>query len=331
MKRQITLLLNSQLKNSIFTEEHLQSLALLGNVVVNPNTNGPTREEAKELIKGSNAVVTCWGCPKLDKELLDLAPDLEILAHAAGSVKEVVSDELFARGIRVTNCAYELGIGVAETCLALTITSLKNMWFLAQETRRGGWHYGREAVRELYGLKIGVVGAGNSGRHYIKLLKNFDVEIFLTDPTLTKEQAKELGTTKVELDELMQICDVVAIHAPSIPETYHMFNKGNLGLMKDGAILINTARGALIDEDALVAELRRGRIFACLDVTNPEPPVIDHPFRTLPNVVLIPHIAGAVNNGLTRMGANIVKELERFFAKEPLGVEIKVEELSIQA
>lgn len=331
MERQITLLLNDQLKSSIFTEKHLQKLAYMGKVVTNPKPCGPTLEEAKELIEGSHVVITCWGCPKLDKELLDLAPDLEILAHAAGSVKEVVSNELFARGIRVTNCAYELGIGVAETCLALTITSLKNMWFLAQETRRGGWHYGREVVRELYGLKIGVVGAGNSGRHYIKLLQNFDLEIFLTDPTLTEQQAKDLGTTKVELEELIQICDVVAIHAPSIPETRHMFNKDNLGLMKNGAILINTARGALIDEDALVAELRRGRIFACLDVTDPEPPVVDHPFRTLPNVVLIPHIAGAVNNGLTRMGENIVKELERFFAGEPLGVEIKAEQLSVQA
>lgn len=260
-----------------------------------------------------------------------MAPNLKVLAHAAGSVKYVVTDELFARGVKVTTCSEALGIGVAETALALTITSLKNMWALAQETRRGSWNHGREAVREMYGVTVGVVGAGKAGRHYIRLLRNFSVDILLSDPTLTAAEAEALGATLVELDELLKRSDVVSIHAPSIPETYHMFNSGNLPLLKDNAILINTARGALIDEEALVAELRTGRIFAVLDVTDPEPPTLDHPFRTLPNVVLLPHIAGAVNNGLLRMGAHVASELERFFAGEELATEVKQEQLAILA
>lgn len=328
LKRKIVLLLNDHFGQQIFAEKDLARLEKIGEVIKNPDVEGPTSEKVEELIRGADAVVTSWGCPALNKELLELAPNLKVVAHAAGSVKYVVTDELFARGIKVTTCSKSLGIGVAETALALTIASLKNMWFLFQETRRGGWNHGKEAIRELYGIKIGVVGAGKAGRHYIKLLQNFTVEVLLADPTLTAEEARALGTTLVELEALIKSSDVISIHAPSIPETRHMFNSKNLPLMKDGAILINTARGSLIDEDALVAELRTGRIFAALDVTDPEPPALDHPFRTMPNVILLPHIAGAVNNGLLRMGAHVASELERFFAGEDLTTEINQQQLA---
>jgi phosphoglycerate dehydrogenase-like enzyme len=325
------MLLNDHLSQQIFAPGDLARLQKLGTVIRNPDFSGPTPQRAKELLPAATAVITSWSCPALDKELLDLAPNLKVLAHAAGSVKSVVTEELFARGVKVTTSSEALGIGVAETTLAITITSLKNMWALAQETRRGGWKYGKEAVREMYGITIGVVGAGRAGRHYIRLLRNFSVEILLADPTLTAAEAEALGATLVELDELLKRSDVVSIHAPSITETYHMFNSKNLPLLKDKAILINTARGALIDEEALVAELRTGRIFAVLDVTDPEPPALDHPFRTLPNVVLLPHIAGALNNGLLRIGAHVTSELERFFAGEELATEVKQEQLAILA
>lgn len=107
-----------------------------------------------------------------------------------------------------------------------------------------------------------------------------------------------------------------------------MINADLLRIMKDDAILINTARGALIDEDALVAELRRGRLFACLDVTDPEPPAADHPFRTLPNCVLTGHVAGAVNNGVKRLGRFAVAEIRRFLADEPLEGEVREADLA---
>lgn len=328
MARKIAILLNGQRRQQIFADKDLARLEKLGELIQNPDYVDPTPQRAKELIAGADAVITSWGSPKLEKELLAEAPNLKIVAHAAGSVKPIVSDELFARKVRVTNSSSALGIGVAETALGLTIASLKNMWFLSQETRRGGWGHGREAVRELYGITVGVVGAGRAGSHYIKLMQNFNVEVLLADPTFTPERATALGATLVELDELIRRSDVISIHAPSIPETDNMFNKDNIPLMRDGAILINTARGAIIDEEALIAELRTGRIFAALDVTNPEPPVLDHPFRTLPNVILLPHIAGAVNNGLRRIGEHVTSELERFFSGEELATEVKAEELA---
>jgi phosphoglycerate dehydrogenase-like enzyme len=328
MKKRIAILPGQWRVGRLFREQDLKRLEKLGELIQNPDHDDATPQRAKELIAGADAVITSWGSPKLEGELLDLAPNLKIVTHAAGSVKPIVSDELFARGIRVTNCTKPLGIGVAETALGLTIASLKNMWFLSQETRRGGWNYGQDAVREVYGLTVGVVGAGRAGSHYIKLMQNFNVELLLADPTFTPQRAKELGVTLVELEELIKRSDVISIHAPSIPETNNMFNKDNIPLLKDGAILINTARGAIIDEEALIAELRTGRIFAALDVTEPEPPVLDHPFRSLPNVILLPHIAGAVNNGLGRLGEHVASELERFFNGEELATEVKAEELA---
>ena len=331
MKKKIVFLLNETLTARLFAQQDLVKLEMLGEVVRNPISKGPSTEQVRSLICDADAVITGWECPALGKELLDLAPNLQIVAHAAGSVKYVVTEELFSKGIRVTTSSEPLGIGVAETALGLTIASLKNMWFLSEDTRRGGWEFDNKAVRELYGITVGVVGAGKAGRHYIRLIRNFDVDILLSDPTLTKDEARELGVTLVELDELLERADVVSIHAPSLPETHHMFNKRNLPLMKDGAILINTARGALIDEDALIAELRVGRIFAALDVTDPEPPALDHPFRSLPNVILLPHIAGATNNGLKRIGTHVATELERFFTGKTLKTEIKREELDCLA
>jgi phosphoglycerate dehydrogenase-like enzyme len=122
--------------------------------------------------------------------------------------------------------------------------------------------------------------------------------------------------TKVELDDLLRRADIVSLHAPAKPETYQMLNAGRLALMKDEALLINTARGTLIDESALVTELRQGRFFAFLDVTDPEPPAGDSPLRQLENVVVTPHLAGCIES-CARLGEMAVEELRRFFTGEP--------------
>jgi phosphoglycerate dehydrogenase-like enzyme len=130
------------------------------------------------------------------------------------------------------------------------------------------------------------------------------------DPYLTDDDARDLGVRRVELDELMATSAVVSVHAPDIPETRHMIDARRLALLPDGATLINTARGALVDTDALVAELATGRIDAVLDVTEPEPLPADHPLWSLPNVLLTPHIAGSMGNELSRLGDNAVAEIE---------------------
>lgn len=315
----------------IFTEPYLERLRRIGDLTVNMKAVHPGKQEVARLIRDADIVITSWGCPPFDAEVIGEAKRLKLVAHAAGTVKGIVTPELIERGIRVSSANDALGVGVAETALGLTIASLKRMWELARSTREGRWHEGKEHIREMFGVTIGVVGAGRAGRHFIRLLRQFEVDIVLYDPIVSHEEAQRLGCRKVEFEELLRISDVVSIHAPSIPETYHMFNRETLRLMKDDAILINTARGSLIDEDALVAELSRGRLTACIDVTDPEPPREDHPFRTLPNVILIPHIAGAVNNGKQRLARYAIEEIRRFLANEPLDGEVDLQNLHVIA
>ncbi|MEF3312010.1 hydroxyacid dehydrogenase [Paenibacillus sp. GYB004] len=326
----IVLLQGKEQRERIFRSNHMEQLRMLGDVVVNDQPGPPDESRLASLIKGADIAITSWGCTPLTGNVLEQAPGLKLVLHAAGTVKPIVTPELWERGIRVTNATEALGKGVAETALGFTIVSLKDMWRLSKQTRGGAWGP-VSGVQELYGITAGVIGAGKAGSHYIKLMRNFDVRILLYDPFVSQEKAREMGAVKAELEEVLAQSEVVSIHAPSLPETYRMLNAERLALMKDRAILINTARGSLIDEAALVAELEKGRLFACLDVTDPEPPAPDHPFRTLPNVVLTPHIAGAVNNGLQRIAQAVIDDLRAYTEGRPLRGEVLAEQMSVLA
>lgn len=318
----IAVLANTVRQKEIFKDEHYRIMEKYGSLELNDGNEGPSEKEAASLIKGADIAITSWNCPPLTRDILDEAPDLKLVIHAAGSVRGIVTDELWNRGIRVVSAASALGKGVAETALGLTIVSLKNIFNLNMVTSMGGWNLQNHTVKDIYDIKIGVIGAGHAGRHYIKLMRNFEVEILLYDPTLDEEACKELGARKCTLASLMAESDVVSVHAPSLPVTRHMINAENLSRMKDGAVLINTARGTLINEYDLIEELRKGRISACIDVTDPEPPAELNELRLIPNVILTPHIAGAVTNGRKRIGALAVAELESFMKNENLENEV---------
>jgi len=176
----------------------------------------------------------------------------------------------------------------------------------------------------LYRKNVGIIGASNVGRHVIELLKPFGPKVLLYDPYINTEVAINLGAEKVELEDLLKRSDVVSLHAPSNKSTFHLLNAKGLAMMKDDALIINTGRGTLIEEPALITELSKGRFFAFLDVTDPEPPALESPLRSLPNVVITPHIAGCIEN-CNQMGELAVEELHRFFAGEPAVYQITPE------
>jgi phosphoglycerate dehydrogenase-like enzyme len=276
------------------------------------------------------AVGAGWGTPPLTPDMLSRAPRLNVIVHSAGSVRALLPEVVWQRGIRVASCNEALGIGVAETTLGMIICGLKGFFPARAHTAAGQWHdpkLGTDHVvtRELFDVTIGVIAASKTGAHLMRLLRQFEVRVLVTDPFLPADRAREMGATLVTLDELVRQSDVVTLHAPSLPATRHMLGPAQFRAMKDGAIFINTARGAIVDEDALVAELRTGRISAFLDVTDPEPPAADHPFRSLPNVVLTPHLAGAVSNGCLRQGRSAVDQLLEFGRGERMHGEITTE------
>ncbi|MFC3341613.1 hydroxyacid dehydrogenase [Paenibacillus abyssi] len=328
MMNKITMLQNPSVIRRVFTSSALERLsAMAGELAVPSEPLGETPEAAEHFIRNADVVITSWASPALSQNLLDLAPNLKLVLHAAGSVKPIITDALWERRIPVISAASVLSRGVAETALGLTIMTLKNVWEVTAQTRAGNWWNNRadevrEHIREMYGVTIGVIGAGQAGRHYMELLRHFRVNILLYDPTVSVQEAAALGAQSVSLEQLMESSDVVMVLAPEIPQTYHMINEERLFMMKDDAVLINLARGSLVDEDALGKRLESGKLKVILDVTEPEPPPADHWLRKHPNVMLTGHIAGAVNNGLLSIGDFTVDELQRFYAGERLIGEI---------
>lgn len=325
----IAMLLDQVIYPQVINPKTEQRFLAMADVSFN-RTRENDLENAKEVLANADFAVTSWGCPAMTKELLDVAPNLKMIVHAAGSVKSIVTDEMYARGIRIVSAAQVLSTGVSETALGLTIASAKNFFALNAETHGGGWSH--TGITELYDITVGVIGFGLAGRHYAELLQNFAVDVIAYDPVVTAEEMKRIGVRKVTQDEAFAQSDILSLHAPELASTYHIVNRGSLASMKDGAILINTARGSLVDEDALADALRSGKLkYACLDVTNPEPPAAGSPLRQLPNCILTPHLAGQANNGLRKLGDHCYQQICNYLEDKPLSGEIKQEMLSIIA
>jgi phosphoglycerate dehydrogenase-like enzyme len=289
-----------------------------------------TDPRAAAALADAEVLITGWGCPSLDADVLAAAPRLRTVLHAAGSVRFLVGDELWARGITVSSAVTGNALPVAEYTLAMILLAGKDT-FTHRERFRATHAYPPSAETAHIGnvgRRIGVIGASRVGRRLLELLRPFDFTVLLHDPYVSPAEATALGAQLVSLDELLGRSDIVSLHAPDIPETYRMLDAGRLALIRDGGVLINTSRGALIDPEALTDELVSGRLYAVLDVTEPEPLPAGSPLYRLPNVFLTPHIAGSLGNELERLGRIVVEELERVAAGGELEHEVRHADLT---
>jgi len=278
-----------------------------------------TPEDAKIMLRDAEGSLTSWGSPSLSAEVLAAAPKLKIAAHGAGSVKGYITDAVYDRGVIVTSAAYQLAIDVAHYALGLMIIGRKNLFPLSAAAAKGHWWDKPKEIRGSESIRnstIGIVSASHVGRSVLKLLQPFDVTCLVYDPFITAEKARELGAEKVELLDLCKRSEIVSLHAPSIPATNHMIGAKQFEAMQDGALLVNTARGSILDEAALLPHLKSGKLFAFLDVTDPEPPIEGSPLYGAPNLVLSPHIAGSTGKVRQRVGQAAAEELFRYFAGE---------------
>jgi phosphoglycerate dehydrogenase-like enzyme len=255
----------------------------------------------------------------MDAAFLAAAPKLRAVFYGAGSVRGMVTDALWERGLVVTSSWGANGIPVAEYTLSQILFSLKLGWRYALSIRRDGAYPRRWPVPGAYGSTVAIVSLGMIGRLVCKLLRPFDIKVVAYDPFASPQDAAALGVTQCSLDECFARADVVSLHTPWLPETERMITGAHFRAMKQDATFINTARGAVVDEPAMVEVLRqRPDLTAILDVTHPEPPKPGSPLYTLPNVVLTPHIAGSMDTECRRMGRYAVEECRRFLAGEPL-------------
>ncbi|MFW6690535.1 hydroxyacid dehydrogenase [Streptomyces sp. MAR4 CNX-425] len=309
-----------ELRAQFFTGREWRRLAAAAELTVLDEHRD--REALAAALPGARALVTAWGAPRLDAGLLAAADRLELLAHTGSAVAPYVTEDVFLRGVRVTQAGDAMARPVAEVALAFTLALLHRVHRFDHALRGGAdWDGAREAPprHELGASTVGVIGASRTGRAYISLVRACGARVAVTDPYLSAAGAAELGVTPLPLDELLRTSRVVAVHAPATRATRRLLGAERLALLPDGAGLVNTARSWLVDEDALLAELRTGRIDAALDVFDAEPLPAGHPFRQLPNVLLTPHQAAGTAECRERLGASAVAEVLRLLAgKEPL-------------
>ncbi|MEU3460577.1 hydroxyacid dehydrogenase [Streptomyces sp. NPDC006733] len=275
----------------------------------------PRDDRLAAALREAEVLFTGWGCPPLTPAVLAAMPRLRAVVHAAGSVKGHLTQAAWDRGITVSTAARANALPVAEYTLAAILFANKRVLAGADAYRRT-----RDRVRLLdqfpavgnYRRTIGVVGASAVGRRVIELLRPFDLTVLVQDPYLDPAGAAALGATLVGLDDLVRRSDVVSIHAPELPETRGLFDAARIALMRDGATLVNTARGSLVDTGALTAELVSGRLHAVLDITAPDILPAGSPLYDLPNVLLTPHMAGSLGGELRRLADTAIDELERY-------------------
>ena len=275
------------------------------------------REESPQLraeIAQADVLMTTWHSPFLRMEMLGERPRVRLIAHCGGEVKSRMEEAIFDH-ITVTNAAGPMAAPVAEMAMAMMLALVRRLPDYATEMRAGVVKTNEyvSCGETMRGRKVGLIGFGRIGRAFARLIEPLGAELLVNDPCCSAETVGAHKGKMVGLDEVLSSCSVVVLAAGLTPETRNLLDERRLALMPDGAYLINVARGGLIEMDALLSELRSGRIKAALDVTDPlEPLPPDHELRRLPNVLLTPHIAAGGIEMRRAMGAVAVEEVVRF-------------------
>jgi D-3-phosphoglycerate dehydrogenase len=272
-----------------------------------------------ERLREADVALNIRGRTFFTAEVLGVCPRLKLISIWGTGTDNVDLPAAAARGVTVTNTPGANAIAVAEHTVALMLAVAKRLVPADQAMRQGGWP--RNLVPQLRGKRLGLVGTGLIGREVAAMARGLGLEVVAWTFHPSARLADSLGLRYVELDELLRTADIVSLHLRATPETRHFLTRARLAMLKPGAILVNTARGALIDEAALVECLQEKRI-ACagLDVFEAEPLPAGHPLLGLSNVLLTPHAAGmtpeVIQNGL----AMAVENIERFQKGSPAHV-----------
>lgn len=293
-----------------------------------------TSPRSLALLAETDILITGWGCPKLDAAALAAAPRLTHVLHAGGTVKHHVGEECWERGIEISTAADANSIPVAEYTVAMILLANKRVLQIARKLHSEKTELEPDQLfpdMGNFGKRVGIIGASRIGKHVIRLLKSYDVQIVVADPFLDDAAAAALGVERVSLEELASSCDVVSLHAPSLPSTRNLIHQGLVASFKPGATFINTARGELVDQDALLRRIEEGDLYAVLDVTTPWVLPADSGFYSHPHVLLTPHLAGSLGMELERMAVSTIEEAHRLSRGEPLRHRLHAKDLAFTA
>lgn len=315
--------------SNIISNQAKAKLETLGNVIYHSNLN---EEKYNEILKSSMAeiVITGWGSPFLSLKIYKENPQLKYLCHLAGSVRKFVDLEAIKQGLLVSNWGNVVAKSVAEGTLMMILSALrKTTYFQMQLHIKKVWPSHKKAEGLFY-QRIGLYGFGVIAQELVKLLKSFECKISAYDPYCPTNIFEILGVKRVfSLKELFATNRIISLHTGLTQENYHIINKEILSQLENGGIIINTARGAIINTDDLIEELKIGRIEAALDVFEKEPLSFDSRLRGLENCQLIPHMAGPTYDRQVDMGNFAVDNIDNYVHNRPINSIITPEKYNL--
>ncbi len=269
------------------------------------NCAGKPREELERALAGAHALIV-RSETRVTADLLTRGPNLRVIARAGTGVDNIDVHAATRRGIAVMNAPGANTVSAAEHAMGLLLAQARHIPWAAEAMRRGEWDRKRFEGTELRGKTIGIVGLGRIGGHVAQLARAFGMHVVGHDPYLSPERAAELQIKLLPLDQLLGQADVVTLHVAHTEQTHHLINAERLKLMKPTAVLVNTARGELVDEAALAEAVREKRIGgAAIDVFAVEPLPADAPLRKLERVILTPHLAASTAEAQERVSVEI--------------------------
>jgi len=285
--------------------------------------NGPQNStEWNSLLKHYDAVISSWPTPMLNDEILAGNDKLKIVGHAAGSVADLVSETLYDMGIKVTTANGIMAKEVAQWCVMMTLMGSRNLIKYASLDNRAkmSWNKRMEA-RSLSNMSVGIWGYGAISKSYIKILKSLGPnKISVCSEHTSAEKLHEQGIEKVSLEKLVSQSDIIVLLAGMTPQNKGRIDAEMLTTIKDGAVLLNCGRAALIDEKDMIDELAKKRFTACLDVYHQEPLPDNSLLYCMDNVIMTPHTGGCAS--VDKYIPEILKEFKKFFSGSPLANEV---------
>jgi phosphoglycerate dehydrogenase-like enzyme len=315
----------------IYSQSQREEIGKLVHIYA-PQQTTTTVAAHPEILAQADVIFSGWGMATLDEQFLKAAPRLKAVFYGAGSIRGLVTDAFWERGIPIVSAYAANAVPVVEWTLAQIFFGLKRGWYYVMTIKKDKKYPPRGYVPGGNGSTVGLISLGMIGRMVARRLQSFDVKVIAYDPFATAEDAAALKVELCPLAEVFRRGDVVSLHTPWLKETEGMITGEHIASMKPDAVFINTARGAVVREAEMIQVLsQRPDLYAVLDVTYPEPPEEDSPLFTLPNIILTPHIAGAMNTECQRMGDIVVSELKHYLNGEPLQWAISREKAAILA
>ena len=313
-------------REDFFSPRVMEVLPQYGTFRFNPAPGlGMEKAALIEQIGDADVLITGWGSPRVDADVLRAAPNLKIHAHTGGSVANLVCKEEYDRGILVLSGNDLFAQSVAEGCLCYTLDALRRVDAYRASVRAGGWMPEPHRTKGLIGKKVGLVSYGAIASYYAGMLQGFGVDLRIASRTISEEELRRVGAKRASIEEIFAECDVISLHTALNDHTEGMITRELLHSIRDGALFVNTARAALVDEQALYEELQTGRFAAALDVFHTEPLPENNPLRSLPNVLVMPHVAGPTTDLRQEVTLRLLADIRAHQEGRPCRSEIPYE------